>query len=143
MGLISDRVGYAKVYIFGAAFTFLYAFPLFHLLGTRDPAIVVLAMSIGYGIGFSGLAGAQGAFLANLFATRTRFSGIALVRELNGLLIAGPTPFIASALVAAAGGSPNLVVMFLMACCAMTIVAILVVRHRAVHGAELRAAVAD
>ena len=132
-GAISDRIGYARVYIFGAVFMVLYAFPLFGLLGTGSLPVAVVAMSIAYGIGFAGLAGAQGAFLANLFETRTRFSGIALARELNGLLIGGPTPFIAATLVALGGGSPKLVAGFLMVCCALTVISVLAVRARAVH----------
>jgi len=33
------------------------------------------------------MAGAQGAFLANLFPTKDRFSGIAVTRERNGVMI--------------------------------------------------------
>ncbi|CAO3433185.1 Uncharacterized MFS-type transporter [Azospirillum endophyticum] len=133
MGAIADRIGNAKVYIFGAAFTFLFAIPFFALLDTKNVVLATLAMSLGYGLGFGGLAGAQGAFLANLFPTRYRFSGIALTREINSLLIAGPTPFIASALVAAAGGSPRYVAAYLMVCCALTIVAVAVIRRRSVE----------
>lgn len=132
MGAIADRIGNAKVYIFGAAFTFLFAIPFFALLDTKNVVLATLAMSLGYGLGFGGLAGAQGAFLANLFPTRYRFSGIALTREINSLLIAGPTPFIASALVAAAGGSPRYVAAYLMVCCALTIVAVVAIRKRSV-----------
>jgi MFS family permease len=133
MGVIADRIGNAKVYIFGAVFTFAFAFPLFALLDTRNVVLASLAMSLGYGLGFGGLAGAQGAFLANLFPTRYRFSGIALTREMNGLLIAGPTPFIASALVAASGGTPKYVAIYLMVCCAVTLVAVLVIRTRSIN----------
>ncbi|OWJ68197.1 MFS transporter [Inquilinus limosus] len=136
MGAIADRIGNAKVYAFGALFTGAFAFPLFALIDTGDPVLATLAMSIGYGIGFGGLAGAQGAFLANLFPTRTRFSGIALTRELNSMLIAGPTPFIASALVAAAGGTPQYVAMYLVACCAVTFIAVLAIRNRSVAGTD-------
>lgn len=130
MGAIADRIGHARVYLFGAIFVFLYAFPMFALLDTKNVVLATVALSIGYGIGFGGLASAQGAFLANLFPTRYRFSGIAMTRELNSLLIAGPTPFIASALVAQAGGKPSLVVGYLMLCCAISAIAILAVRSR-------------
>jgi hypothetical protein len=49
------------------------------------------------------------------------------------MLVAGPTPFVASALVALGGGSPKYVVMYLMALCAMSFAAILIVKHRAIH----------
>ncbi len=53
-----------------------------------------------------------------------------MTRELNSLLIAGPTPFIASALVSASGGKPTWVVAYLMACCAVTAISIIAVGSR-------------
>jgi MFS family permease len=126
LGALADRVGHARVYLFGAIFVLLWAWPMFALLDTRNVALCALAL----GIGFGGFASAQGAFLANLFPTRTRFSGIALSRELSGLLIAGPTPFIAAALVGAGGGSPFWVVVYLMLCCVISAAAIIAIRSR-------------
>ena len=123
-GKISDRIGYAPVYAFGAIFTGIYVYPLFLILAKGNLLLSIISMSIAYGVGFSTLAGAQGAFLANLFPTRYRFSGIAITRELNAMLIAGPTPFIATALVAASGGSPYYVAGFLSLCCLATVIAI-------------------
>lgn len=130
IGALADRVGHARVYLFGAVFVFCYAFPMFALLDTKNLVLCTIALSIGYGIGFGGLASAQGAFLANLFPTRYRFSGIAMTRELNSVAIAGPTPFIAAALVTAGGGKPTYVVAYLMLCCAVTAIAVLAVRSR-------------
>jgi len=130
IGALADRVGHARVYLFGAIFVFCYAFPMFALLDTKNLLLCTIALSIGYGIGFGGLASAQGAFLANLFPTRYRFSGIAMTRELNSVAIAGPTPFIAAALVTAGGGKPTYVVSYLMLCCAVTAIAVIAVRSR-------------
>jgi MHS family shikimate/dehydroshikimate transporter-like MFS transporter len=130
IGALADRVGHARVYLFGAIFVFCYAFPMFALLDTKNLLLCTIALSIGYGIGFGGLASAQGAFLANLFPTRYRFSGIAMTRELNSVAIAGPTPFIAAALVTAGGGKPTYVVAYLMLCCAVTAIAVIAVRSR-------------
>ncbi|HWK46715.1 MAG TPA: MFS transporter [Stellaceae bacterium] len=137
LGAIADRVGHAKVYAFGAIFMVLFAFPLFALIDTKNAALATLGMGLAYALGFGGMAGAQGAFLANLFPTRYRFSGIAFARELNSLLIAGPTPFIASALVAMSDGTPRLVVFYLMICCALTVVSVWAVRGRAVNTGRL------
>lgn len=123
-GILSDRIGRRPVFAGGAAFVALFAFPLFWLLGTGATPAVVFAMVAGYGIGFGAMSGAQGAFLSELFETRYRYTGIATARELNGMLVAGPTPFIASALVAAAGGSPWLVAVYLIGCQALTIVGV-------------------
>ena len=133
LGALADRIGSAKVYMGGAAFVFVLAFPLFMLLDTKNVVFATIGMGLGYGIGFGGMAGAQGAFLANLFPTRYRFSGIAVSRELNGVLIAGPTPLIASYLVSLADGRPTYVAIYLMACCALTIIAVLAIKHLSVH----------
>ena len=132
-GLLSDRIGHAKVYIGGAIFVFILAFPLFWMLDSKSVILATLGTSLGYGIGFGAMAGAQGAFLSNLFPTRYRFSGLALSREMNGVLIAGPTPFIASALVAHADGKPTLVAIYLMLCCALSVIAVAIIRSRSHH----------
>jgi MHS family shikimate/dehydroshikimate transporter-like MFS transporter len=133
MGLLADRIGSAKVYIGGAAFVFLLSYPLFMMFDTGNIYWAAFGMSLGYGIGFGAMAGAQGAFLTNLFPTRYRFSGLAMSRELNGVLVAGPTPLIASALVAAADGKPTFVAAYLMICCALTVIAVLIIQNRSVH----------
>ena len=132
LGALSDRIGYAKVYAGGAVVMIIFAFPLFWLLDSKNVAYAAFAMSVGYGLGFGGMAGPQGAFLANLFPTRYRFSGIAFARELNGLLIAGPTPFIAAALVAASNGAPKYVALYLMVCCLLTVISVWILRRDAV-----------
>jgi len=69
-----------------------------------------VGIGLGYGTGFGAMAGGQGAFL-----------------------VAGPTPLIAASLVAAADGKPTFVAAYLMACCALTILAVLLIKHRSVH----------
>jgi hypothetical protein len=54
-------------------------------------------------------------------------------RELNGVLVAGPTPFIAQALVGAADGRPTYVALYIIGCCVLSIAAILIIRSRSVH----------
>lgn len=133
MGALADRIGSATVYAGGALFVLLLAYPLFWMFDTHSVVWSTVGIGLGYGIGFGAMAGAQGAFLANLFPTRYRFSGLAMSRELNGVLVAGPTPLIAASLVAAADGKPTFVAAYLMACCALTILAVLMIKHRSVH----------
>ncbi|MCW5321741.1 MFS transporter [Verminephrobacter aporrectodeae subsp. tuberculatae] len=129
MGAISDRFGHAKVYALGTLFILLYAAPMFWLMDSKNIALAALAMTIGYGLGFSTVAGSQGAFLTGLFPTRYRFTGIAFVREMNGATIAGMTPFIATWLTQQAGGRSTYLVAYLIALCIISILAILALRN--------------
>jgi MHS family shikimate/dehydroshikimate transporter-like MFS transporter len=129
MGKLSDRFGYAKVYILGNVFILLYAAPMFWLLDSRSTVLAAVAMIIGYGVGFASVAGSQGAFLAGLFPTRYRFTGITFVREMNGATIAGMTPFIATWLTQQADGRSTYLVGYLIVLCLISIVATLAMRH--------------
>lgn len=133
MGALADKVGAAAVYIFGSLVIGVFAFPLFWLFDTGSLLWCTIGIALGYGLGFGSTSGAQGAFLTNLFPTRYRFSGLAMSRELNGVLVAGPTPFIAQALVGAAGGRPTYVALYIIGCCVLSIAAILIIRSRSVH----------
>ncbi|HEX7934237.1 MAG TPA: MFS transporter [Paraburkholderia sp.] len=132
-GLLADRLGSAKIYMLGAASIAILAFPLFAALNSGSLLLAAIAMALCYVLGFGAMAGAQGAFLANLFPTRYRFSGLAVSRELNGVLVAGPTPLIASALVSAADGRPTYVALYLIACCTLSIIAIRIIQSRSIH----------
>lgn len=127
-GMLADRIGRKPVFIGGAVFVALFAFPFFHLLQAGSQGLVIVAMMAGYGIGFGAMSGAQGAFLAELFETRFRYTGTAAAREMNSVLIAGPTPFIASALVATAGGQPWLGAWFIIVCQVVTVISVFFAR---------------
>lgn len=135
MGALSDRFGYAKIYTLGNVFILLYAVPMFRLLDSKNIYLAVVAMVIAYGVGFGTVAGSQGAFLTDLFPTMYRFSGIAFVREINGATVAGMTPFIATWLTQQAGGKSSYLVVYLIALCLITIIAI-VSLHRIRHAQE-------
>ncbi|MFJ7996244.1 MFS transporter [Streptomyces sp. NPDC096310] len=126
-GRLSDRVGRVPVMAGGALFMALYIPPYFLLLQTERPVLIVVAMTIAYGVGQSAMLGSQSAFLSELFETRYRFTAIAFSRELNVMVLGGTTPFIATALVAVADG-PWLVVAFVVVCQALTLLALVLAR---------------
>lgn len=124
MGRLADRYGYTAIFSFGAIFLALFAFPFFSMLESGSLLLVMLGMSIAYGIGHAATSGAQGAFLTSLFPARYRYSGMALSRELNSVIFAGSTPLIATALVTLGDGKPTLVALYLIACCMLTLGAV-------------------
>lgn len=143
LGLAADRFGYRRIFVLGAVFAILWVVPLFLGLSSGSVVIATIVMALGFGLGFGAMAGAQGAMLVNLFPVRYRFSGVAVARELNGVLIAGPTPFIASGLVILGNQTPWLVCAYLILCCACTIGAVLAVGARGDSTVDDHALTAD
>jgi MHS family shikimate/dehydroshikimate transporter-like MFS transporter len=97
-GALSDRLGRRPVYLFGACFTALFAYPLFWLLDTGSTPLVWLALVLALVFGHSPMYGPQAAFLSELFGTRVRYSGASLGSQLSSVVAGGLSPFIATAL---------------------------------------------
>ncbi len=129
-GWFADRYGAGRVLGIGAVIGVLYAYPLFAALKSGSAVAATLALCFGYAAVLSLSSGAQGAFLTNLFPIAFRFSGVALARELNGAIVAGNTPLIASALISAANGEIYLAAGFLAACFAVTLLAVILAAGR-------------
>jgi metabolite-proton symporter len=94
---LSDRVGRLPVMLGGAAFIGVFAFPLFWLLETRQPALVVLAMVIAFA-GSAAIFGPMPAYYAELFGPKIRYSGVSLSYQLGAVLGGGLSPVVAAAL---------------------------------------------
>ncbi|WP_164251548.1 MFS transporter [Streptomyces sp. S4.7] len=102
-GALGDAVG-RRIVLGGAMVcAAAFAFPFFWLLETRGAGYVWFAFGLS-GLLLGAQLGAQAGFLADLFTTRTRFSGVALSREIAAALAGGTAPLIATALLQAAGG---------------------------------------
>jgi len=122
-GALSDRWGRRPVYLGGAVFLLLFAFPFFWLVGTKVPALVVLAVVVGL-IGHAAMYGPQAAFFSELFGTRVRYSGASLGYQLASPLAGGLAPLIATALLNQSGGDPAPVAWYLVAMGAITLVSV-------------------
>ncbi|MDH2429621.1 MFS transporter [Sphaerisporangium sp. TRM90804] len=123
-GALSDRVGRRPVWLGGSAFLMAFAFPLFWLVQTRDPVLVVTALALVAGA-LGAMVAAQAALFAELFETRYRFSGFALARESSAAVIAGPTPFAAAALLQGYGGATWPIALMVVALGAVAFTAVL------------------
>ncbi|WP_428488882.1 MFS transporter [Rhodopila sp.] len=104
-GALSDRFGRRPIYLGGVVFSIASAFPVFWLLETRDPAIVVvglaLVMNLTHAIGF----GIGASWMPELFSTRVRYTGASLGCQISAALSGGFAPIIATALLAWAGAT--------------------------------------
>jgi MFS family permease len=95
-GALSDRIGRKKTYLIGSLLTIAFGFPMFLLVNTGLPFLIVLVYVIGLAIIHDMLAGTQGAYFSELFNTNTRTSGASLGYQFSAA-ISGFIPFIATA----------------------------------------------
>jgi metabolite-proton symporter len=101
---VSDRVGRRNLCLAAAALFGLWAFPMFWLVDTGSPPLVILSFAVLmviYGMMFGPVA----AFFSELFETRVRYSGISLGYNLGGIVGGAFTPIIATELFASTGAS--------------------------------------
>jgi MHS family shikimate/dehydroshikimate transporter-like MFS transporter len=129
-GIISDRVGRRPVYLAGAVFVLLFAFPFFWLIETRQTLLIWLSIVLAL-IGHALMYGPQAAFFSELFGTRVRYSGASVGYQLASPLAGGIAPMIAAALVEWSGGATWPVSVYMIFAAGVTLVSILLATETA------------
>ncbi|ADO47512.1 MFS transporter [[Enterobacter] lignolyticus] len=113
MGWLSDRFGQRLIYLIGAGFCVLFAFPFFMLLGTKSTLIIWCSMTLGYSLGPTMMFAVQPTMFARMFGTSVRYTGLSFAYQLSAIL-GGLSPLIASSLLALGDGKPGYVASFLL-----------------------------
>lgn len=103
MGLIGDRVGRRPVYIVLTIITILFAVPMLLMINSGDTVLVTIAIVAGLNIGVLGLFAMESVTMAELFGARTRFTQLALAKEIGGILATAIGPVLAATLTAVTG----------------------------------------
>ncbi|GAA2346033.1 MFS transporter [Saccharopolyspora halophila] len=98
-GRLADRFSPGKVCLWGGVLSAVVAFPVFWLIDTRNPALVIAAVVLGINC-LSIPYAVSGSLLAGLFPVHLRYSGVAISSNFSGLL-SGFVPLAASALLIA------------------------------------------
>ncbi|WP_405987957.1 MFS transporter [Streptomyces sp. NBC_00986] len=106
-GRLSDRVGRKPVIYAGIAAEAVLAFPFFWLLDTGSAPLVFVAYALMM-LAFSANYGPIATFLAELFGTHVRYSGLSVAYMLSGLLGSAATPAITAWLLTATGNSSSI-----------------------------------
>ena len=131
-GLVSDRLGRRPVYLGGALFIGLFAFPFFWMVESGAVVLIWLAIIIGM-VGHAAMYGPQAAFFAELFGTNVRYSGASIGYQLASPLAGGLAPLIATALLKWSNGETWPVSTYLVATAALTLIAVWLAEET-VHG---------
>jgi MHS family shikimate/dehydroshikimate transporter-like MFS transporter len=135
-GWLSDRFGRKTMFYASSLFAMAFAFPLFQLLDTKNPAIVtlaiILAITFGQMIGF----GVGASWYSELFAARLRYSGASLGFQIGAAVSGGLTPFAAATFIAWTGGKTWPISAYLIALAVITFIATMAAPETA--GKELK-----
>ncbi|PRE18712.1 MFS transporter [Burkholderia multivorans] len=123
-GSLSDRLGRARVYRWGATLCGLSVLPAFWLLHAHSTNLLAvwLALVIPFGIFYAMAYGPEAALFAELFDANVRYTGISFVYQVSGIFASGITPIVATALLRANGGEPWLVGVYVMLSALLSIV---------------------
>jgi MFS family permease len=119
-GHLSDRVGRRKLYMTGAALMAVIAFPLFLLINTKNPGLIiigVLLVALAHCIQY----GPQAAYVAESFPARLGYAGSGLGYQLASLIAGGPAPLLATWMLASYGWPA--ISVYIIACAVLTLIA--------------------
>ncbi|MFD4370326.1 MFS transporter [Streptomyces sp. NPDC058486] len=119
---LSDRVGRRAVVLGGAAGVVVLAFPVYALVDTEVPALLIVGMVLGQVVQ-SAMYAPLGPLLSELFGTRVRYTAASLGYQLAALIGGGFTPLLAGGVLADLGGSGPLAVLA-VACGLVTALAV-------------------
>ena len=95
-GVLSDRIGRRPVFIAGIVFCLIAAFPMFWLLDTRMPLLILGALMVGISLGQGIMFSLHASFMPELFGTNVRYSGVSIGFQVGAAIFGGLTPLIAA-----------------------------------------------
>lgn len=126
---LSDRFGRRPIYITGAILLATNSFLLFPMVNAGSSALLLLAFALSMGL-HAMMYGPMGAFMAELFGPRTRYTGVSLGYQVASIA-GGFGPLIAGVLLEAAGGAPHTLYLslFMSAMLVLTVIAVFVVKE--------------
>jgi MFS transporter, MHS family, metabolite:H+ symporter len=103
IGLLGDRFGRRPMYVALSVLTVVLAFPLMLMITSGSTVALMLGMVLALNIGVLGLFSLESVTMAELFGSRTRFTQLALSKEIGGILATAIGPVVAATLTAVTG----------------------------------------
>ncbi|HEX9464328.1 MAG TPA: MFS transporter [Alphaproteobacteria bacterium] len=105
-GGLSDALGRRTVFIGGAVFMAIFAWPLFVMVNTGSATMLAIGLSTMMVAGHAPVYSTLAPYYAELFPARVRYSGISIGYQSAGIIGGGFMPLVASSLIIWTGGSP-------------------------------------
>lgn len=103
IGLLGDRFGRRPLYLALSALTALFAIPMMLMITSGNTGLITVAMVIGLNLGVLSLFSMESVTMAEFFGARTRFTQLALAKEIGGILATAIGPLLAATLTAVTG----------------------------------------
>lgn len=113
-GYLSDVFGRRPFYFAGSLFTIAFAFPMFWLLETRDPLVIVAAVAVALSFGHGLMFAPEATYFPELFGARSRYSGASFGFQVAAAIGGGLTPVLATVLSQKMGGTAGVSVMLIV-----------------------------
>lgn len=121
-GKLSDKYGRKPIIFAGVAAEAALAFPMFWLMDTKSVALLFVAY-LAMMTAFCANYGPIATFLAELFGSKVRYSGLSVAYMLSGLLGSAATPFVTTWLLGMTGQSSS-IAWYIMAAAGLSLVAL-------------------
>ena len=122
-GWLSDRLGRRPVYMTGIALILAFAFPIYALVDTKDPRLIMLAVCL-YNFPSSISYGTLAAMFSELFGANVRYSGASLGYQGAAIFAGGLAPLVATLLLELSGGASWVLALYLSIMAAISLVSI-------------------
>ncbi|GAA5210933.1 MFS transporter [Streptomyces thinghirensis] len=127
VGHLSDRLGRRPIYLIGVVLVGIQAFTLFPLYNTKNPALIVLGISLGV-FTWSLMYAPQAALLVEMFPTRMRYSGVSITYQMVTIFGGSLAPVIATTLLRNTGSWIPIAI-YVATAAAISLVATLLMRE--------------
>ena len=123
-GALSDRWSRRGVYVLGNLVLIGFAGPYYWLLGTLQPAAIILAVVLSLAFGHAMLYSVQASLIPELFGTRLRYTGASIGYQLAAPIAGGSAPLIAAWLVHAFPGQSWLLAAYIAVICIISMICV-------------------
>ena len=103
IGWLGDKFGRRTLYMALSALTILFAVPMMLMITSGNPTLILIGMIVGLNLGVLSLFAMESVTMAEFFGARTRFTQLALAKEIGGILTTAIGPILAATLTAVTG----------------------------------------